>query len=318
MNSEPSRWSDLNPQWLEGSGIYRFGIACIAEVDDTAESIYRNWIESGRHGGLAYMEKYAEIRHDPTKLLDGAQSIICCAFPYYFPISRPAGALRIARYALGCDYHTVVRQRLETVAQRIRETIGGETRVCVDTAPLRERYWAVRSGLGFIGLNNQLILPGAGSYFFLGEILTTAALRPTPPLKIDRCASCGICVSKCPAGALNADGQCNASRCLSYLTIEHRGEFPPGTDLHGCFYGCDRCAEVCPHNGNPKVSDIEEFRPNPDLMTLTRDDILTMQPDRYAALFRNSPIKRAKLAGLQRNAAALTPDADFGLYAKKE
>lgn len=318
MSSKTSQWSDFNPQLLDGSGIYRFGIACISEVDDNAEKIYRQWIESGRHGGLAYMEKYAEIRHDPAKLLDGARSIICCAFPYYYPIKRPDGALRIARYALGRDYHKIVRQRLETVARRLRESFGGETRVCVDTAPLRERYWAVRSGLGFVGINNHLILPDAGSYFFLGEILTTAALRPTPPLKIDHCGSCGLCVRECPAGALNADGQCNVARCLSYLTIEHRGEFPPETDLHGCFYGCDRCAEVCPHNRNPKESDIEDFRPNPDLLTLTRDEILTMQPDRYAILFRDSPIKRAKLAGLRRNASAIPPSSNFGLYAKKE
>lgn len=309
MNSEQYPWSEFDPAWLNGSGATDYGIADLTEIDCEAEQIYRNWIANGNNGSMAYLENYPEIRHDPRRLLDGAKSIVCCAFPYFYPISRKEGALKIARYALGRDYHDIIRRRLDVVAKKIQACYGCATRVCVDTAPLRERYWAVKSGLGFIGLNNHLILPGKGSFFFLGEILTTVRLKPTtPPVTRNHCGNCGICVKACPAGALNGAGSCDASRCLSYLTIEHRGEFPPGTDLHGCFYGCDRCAEVCPHNANPTESDIEEFRPRTELLTLTRADILDMQPDRYATLFRGSPIKRAKLAGLRRNASRLPPD----------
>lgn len=279
-----------------------YGIADAEAVDSGAREIYTRWTEEKRHGTMNYMERYGEVRDDPRQLLDGAQSIICCAFPYHTPTEHDENALKIARYAMGKDYHDVVRARLEAMAEAIRTIFGGNTRVCVDTAPLRERYWAVQSGLGFIGLNNQLIVPGAGSYFFLGEILTTERFRPTEKKKTTICEECGRCVKACPAGALDGRGGCDTSRCLSYLTIEYRGEFREDTDLHGWFYGCDRCAEVCPHNSNPSPCTIDEFRPNPRLLHLTADEILAMDHEEYATLFRGSAMKRAKLSGLQRNA----------------
>ncbi len=191
MNSTLSPWNELPARLLRSVGVYRHGIASLRQVDDQALRQYTDWLSRGMHAGMDYLERYPDIRRDPRMLLDGATTVISCAFPYFTPISRTHGTANIALYALGTDYHEVVRNRLEQAAEAIRDTFGGQTRVCVDTAPLRERYWALHSGLGFIGTNNHLIIPGAGSYFFLGEILTTAPFRPTPPLPVTDCGRCG-------------------------------------------------------------------------------------------------------------------------------
>ena len=314
MSSADYQWNDIDAERVFDSiGVFRYGIAEATAVDSESVEIYDHWLSDGHHADMEYLTRYRDVRSNPQLLLEGATTVICCAFPYYTPIKRTSGALKIARYALGADYHDVVRRRLETAATRIRDIYGGETRVCVDTAPLRERYWAERTGLGFIGNNNHLIIPGAGSYFFLGEILTTAKFRPTKAsTEISKaktaCGTCKRCVKACPTGALNKDGVCDARKCLSYITIEHRGDFAEGTKLYDTFYGCDRCAEACPHNDNPTESEIAEFKPRERLLSLAAEDMLNMSQECYAELFRGSAMKRAKLAGLQRNARQIVKE----------
>lgn len=304
------------------------GAAAIAIVDaapvdeETVERTDR-WLADGSHGTMAYLEKYRQIRNDPRLLLDGAQSLICVAFPYYDPLPQDADALNIALFARGDDYHEVVSRRLKMLATFIKEKIGGETRACVDTAPLRERYWAERAGLGFIGRNDCLIMPGAGSFFFIGVILTTVKFRETamllgaedkigdeigavrmPDLDLARmaCRNCGRCVKACPVGAIAPEGfRIDARRCIAYLTIEHRGDFPEDTDLHGHFYGCDECQKVCPHNAFPPVTTIQELKPRPSVRSLTAEKMENMTQEEFSEFFRRSPMKRAKLAGLLRN-----------------
>ena len=187
----------------------------------------------------------------------------------------------------------------------MEEATGCATRVCVDTAPLRERYWASKCGVGFRGLNGHLIVPGKGSYMLLGEILATAPLPSTPALDRD-CGLCRRCVAACPAGALRPDGTVDARRCLSYLTIEHRGALPEGTDLHGRLYGCDACAMACPHNACSTAPEtLPELRPRAAVAALTAREAAVMTQEQFSAIFTHSAIKRAKLAGLQRNACAL-------------
>lgn len=300
MNSTPSRCSEADlAEAITAAGVYCYGVAEAAPVEQDHIRAYTDFIASGRHGSMHYLERYADLRSDPRTLLPGASSVISCAISYYTPGAEPT--MRIARYARGADYHTVVRERLEQVARYIRQHYGGETRVCTDTAPIFERYWAVKAGVGFIGRNHQLIIPGAGSYFFLGEILTTAHMPASKPCA-DGCSGCGRCSSACPTGALAPDGTFDARRCLSYLTIEHRGELPPGTNLHHTFYGCDRCAEACPHNATPPATTIEDFQPREAVMTLTPEDMMAMDHARYAETFRGSAMKRAKIDGLKRNA----------------
>ena len=210
-----------------------------------------------------------------------------------------------ADYALGLDYHEVIRRRLSAAAAEITARLGGETRICVDTAPIRERYWAAASGLGFIGLNGQLIVDGIGPKVFLAEILWTVAVTPDRPTGRQSCGGCGACVRACPGKAL--DGRCgvDARRCLSYLTIEYRGELPDDLRLDGRIYGCDVCQDVCPHNRRDAATTIDEFRPSAELQALTADDILKMEPQDFSRVFSHSAIKRTKLTGLQRNALSL-------------
>ena len=287
------------------AGVTAFGVADCGPIDSTDAAVFDNWIARGMHAGMDYMERHADLRRDPQSLLPGCRSVVSCAIAYDCGVHHPG----IATYALGNDYHEVVRRNLERVAAFIRETIGGETRVCVDTAPLRERYWAVRAGVGFMGINGHLIVPGAGCACFLGEILTTVRIEPTRPLdqtRCDqtRCEECGACVKACPTGALRGDGSVDARRCLSYLTIEHRGDFPTGTDLHGRLYGCDACVRACPHN-RAGLCTVDELQPRPEVMEVTADMAAVMTQEDFSRRFSHSAIKRAKLAGLHRNAAAL-------------
>lgn len=248
---------------------------------------------------MEYLNRYHDVRRSPGLLLPGARSIIAAAFPYYTdePVSLP-----IALYARGRDYHLVVRERLTDVAAML----PGASRVCVDTAPLRERYWAARLGLGFIGRNNQLIIPGRGSYFFLGFIITEAEIPASSSLQAppaDGCGDCRRCVDSCPGRCLSADGRAlDARTCLSYLTIEHRGPLPGRIPV---LYGCDVCQRVCPHNAEPRVTSIADFHPSPELASLTARQVADMTPEQFSAFFRHSAIKRTKISGLQRNLSAL-------------
>lgn len=300
---------------LKDAGVFKSGIARVEAVDAATVTGYDRWLSEGMNGEMAYLEKYHDIRSNPALLLPGARSVVSCAFNYWWgSVDSP---LRWASYALGDDYHDVVRGRLQSVADAITTETGAECRVCVDTAPILERYWAVRSGVGFIGLNQQLIIPGAGTHFFLGEIITTLDLVPDAPCMLT-CGECRRCLRACPGGALRENNEApgnqtaeitlDSRRCLSYLTIEYRGEFPEGTRPGKHIYGCDVCQEVCPHNSNAPLSDIEEFRPRAAILRLNTDAILEMRQEDFSAIFRKSAIKRTKLAGLRRNARAIAAE----------
>lgn len=271
---------------------------CDEVVEADAVEQFRAWLQAGKHGSMSYLEKYSDLRTDPKTLLDGARSMVCVAFPYFTdePIKLP-----ISLYARGRDYHEEVRERLLEYAKLLPP---GEVRVCVDTAPLRERYWAARAGLGFIGRNNQLIIPGLGSYFFLGFILTTAEL-PAEVSGIehgaDGCGTCRKCVDSCPGRCIPADGSAIDARCcLSYITIEHRGPLPEELQLP-TLYGCDVCQRVCPYNRSCRPTNIAAFHPSQQLAELTAAEVAELTPERFREIFRHSAIKRTKLDGLKRN-----------------
>ncbi len=293
-------------EWLRQiaaeAGAAACGVARVTAVSAEAQRQYADWIAAGRHAGMDYLTRYPDVRTDPELLLPGARTMIVCAFGYH--TSEPL-QISLALYARGRDYHEVVRERLSAMASRLTADYGGDTRVCVDTAPLRERYWATRAGLGFIGLNNQLIVPGIGSYVFIGTILWTGHADPTPAPAAD-CDRCGRCIAACPARALHSDGSgVDARRCLSYLTIEHRGPLPEGTDLCGHLYGCDECQRVCPHNAAATDTPIADFHPSAALRALTPAEVPELTPERFSAIFRHSAVRRTKLAGLLRNFAAI-------------
>lgn len=284
---------------MHRAGAFRSGVCHAYPVAPEWQQSYTYWIAAGMHAGMDYLDRYHHVRHNPSFLLQDARSLVVGAFPYFHPECRQNAS--IAPYAMGSDYHTVLRSRLEDAAREIREIFGGETRVCVDTAPLRERYWAQKCGLGAIGMNGHLIVPGAGSYFFIGTIICTAQLTPTEPLAENPCTECGACVKACPGKAIGTGGKVDARRCISYLTIEHRGDLPEGTDLNGSIYGCDICAQVCPLNADAPRG-LPEFQPRPALLALTPQKAAELTQQQFTELFRNSPVKRTKLSGLTRNA----------------
>jgi epoxyqueuosine reductase len=307
---------------IREAGACSVGIARLRPVSPEVMEAYQRWLAAGNHAGMTYLANNLEIRRNPALLLANGEdpapggSIISIAFPYFSGNPYQPGKLRFARYALGDDYHEALRTRLRPIAERITADTGCEARICVDTAPILERYWAQQAGLGFIGKNHQLIIPNIGSHIFLAEIVTRASFTPNAPSSAT-CLNCSACLRACPNHGINeslsaspAGAACSttlfdARRCNSYLTIEHRGELPANLRLPaGRLYGCDLCLEACPLAQGP-VAALPEFEPREALLSLSLEELLSLTPERYALLFRHSPIKRAKLAGLLRNARAL-------------
>lgn len=307
-------------QMLTDAGACAVAFAPLQPVDHHAWESYSRWIATGRHASMAYLANHSEIRRNPALLLDdGPQpggTVVCAAFAYASDVTFRPGALRIARYALGDDYHEVLRRRLQPVADAILAATGHPARICVDSAPILERYWAVQSGLGFTGRNRQLIIPGIGSHVFLAELVTRAEFTPYGTPMDRQCPEgCDRCMRACPNGALVVSNRMtetcgfDARRCLSFQTIENRGEIDADLTVpRGRFYGCDICLEACPlSRPSRRVTVLPEFRPREPLLSLTAATVTALTPAAYSLLFRHSPIRRAKLAGLLRNLRALNP-----------
>ena len=300
MNSKSYPCSNDLQAKASDLGFVRIGIAKASEVPQSILDYYKTWIDNGCHGEMAYMERYEEVRRNPQLLLDDAQSIIAVVANYHSPTKSQQDMPKWASYALGDDYHDVMREKLSQLASFIQEIWGGASRICVDTAPIFERYWAQQAGVGFIGRNSMLIVPEIGSYVFIGIILSTVKFQPNEPCTLN-CIGCNACIRHCPGKAISLNGSVDARRCHSYLTIEYRGELPEELNLNGKIYGCDMCQSVCPHNLNAPITKITEFLPRQEILDLTHDDINTMTQEEFSRIFRRSAIKRTKLTGLQRN-----------------
>lgn len=281
-------------------GAVACGMAQAETVSPQDSRIYHLWLSEGGHGEMNYCKRYDSVRNDPRQLLDGAKTVISCAFSYFNERCDLRLSNRISRYAWGDDYHYVVKSRLNKLAEFITANYGGECRVTVDTAPIRERYWAVQSGIGFTGLNGQLIVPKAGSYCFLGEVLWTGEVPPDSPCALN-CGSCMACVKACPGKALDGTGRCNSTKCISYLTIEHRSDLPPQANLCCSIYGCDICQKVCPHNRDILPTSLPELKAINPILECDEDEILGMTSSHYRSLTRHSAMQRVPLAQLIRN-----------------
>lgn len=297
------------------TGASDVGFAAASEVDAQFLSQYADWLSRGDNATMEYMERHAALRRHPALLLEGCRTVISLAFPYYTPESytpeRRSEALpAIARYALSRDYHKALRKRLKPLCGFIENNYGGATRTCVDTAPLPERYWALKSGIGRAGMNGCVITERGGSYVFLAEILTTLEIEPDIPQN-ETCLRCGACVRTCPTKALRADGTIDARRCLSYLTIEHRGLLSPeqqkilaSPEGRDTLYGCDRCQQCCPHNRGIAPEVIPDFKPRADIRALTAADIAGMTEQDWDLLTRGSAMRRADFPAMQAHARA--------------
>ena len=259
------------------------------------------WLEAGHAASMSYLARGRDDRLDPTRLLPGAQSVVTVALSY-----KPAGDepswRGVAAYARGRDYHDVLRERLATLAEFLRDNAAAEARVAVDTSAVLERDLAARAGLGWIGKNTNLLAPDLGSLFFIGVVLTTAALAFDDALP-DRCGTCTACLDACPTRAFVAPYVLDARRCISYLTIEHRGDLDEAlrSEIGEWLFGCDVCQDVCPWNTKAAVSREASFAPAGALASPA--ELLALGPDAFRARFRGSAMTRAKRAGLLRNAA---------------
>ena len=284
------------------------GIAAAAPVASHVAEAYRRWIAARGHADMSYLADNIEKRLDPTLLLPGARSIIVVALNYAPERQLPDGEPQLAAYALGKDYHDVLKQRLRLLMGHADIfDPQAEHKIATDTVPILERYWAVQAGLGFIGRNHQLIIPRAGSMFFLGEIVTTmVASSYDEPCRLS-CGSCMKCIENCPTHALTGH-DFYSERCLSYQTIENRGPLSDEAARHigNVIYGCDRCQQVCPWNRFATPTSIPELQPSEDLLQMRRDDWQQLSIEKYRALFRGSAVKRAKYEGLMRNIRALS------------
>lgn len=285
---------------LLSAGAVKVGFAKVEPVDDDAYRRFSSWLEQSHHAEMQYMENYPEIRRDPRLLLEGAKTVISVAFNYYPQKMRNSEYPYIAMYAYGRDYHDVIRQRLGQVCERIKADYGADCRVCVDTAPILERYWAWRAGMGYQGINGTFIIPGKGSYHFLSEIVTTLEIEPDTPIMSD-CGNCGRCLQACPLKAINGDCTIDASRCLSYLTIECRNDWELPSHIAPPLYGCDICQQVCHHNRRATPTELPEFAPTEEFLSLDYELLSAMSEEDFRRIFRHSAIKRTKHSGLRRN-----------------
>ena len=260
------------------------------------------WLETGKNGAMSWLGRHLDIRENPQKLLKGCQTLITLAYPYSLEKPCTPDGFTTARYTepKKIDYHDRLKQLVQSLTSLIVEHYPeGKTRICVDSAPILERSFAYASGMGFIGKNNMLIIPGHGSFLLLVELLTTALLpfSKAEPME-NQCGSCTLCLDACPTGALEKPFWLDASRCLSYLTIEHRGPVTSETvrKMGNCFYGCDVCQEVCPFN---KVG------LSRDLALPTTNEILAMQEKDFKVKFGKTAFARAGLEKVKENIRAV-------------
>lgn len=263
---------------------------------------FQDWLDRGYAGGMTYLARHAPLRADPRRVMPEVRSIIVVAARY----PAESKITPFSNYCRGRDYHTVLRSRLKRLAQKLAAAVPAQIvfRACVDSAPVLEREWAVRAGLGWIGRQGSLVNPEWGCTLFLGELFVNLELAPSLPGP-NRCGDCRRCVDACPTGAIQADGLVDARRCIAYLTIEHQGPIPEEVQplLGASLFGCDRCTSVCPYNRAGVDGVLPEFNPAGSSLP-TAEQCLLLGEDDFRQRFRGTAIYRSGLARLQRNAVA--------------
>lgn len=297
----PEELSAQIKQHAKELGFSACGITRARAVPDDVRHRFDEWTSAGMHGEMGYMTGNYEKRMDPTLLVEGCRSIIVVAQNYRTNICSPY----LSRYAQGKDYHKVVKDKLFLLLQHINRLTPTKGRAFCDSAPVLERYWAVQAGLGWCGKNRQLTIPHAGTHFFLGELFIDTETAYDTPYPTTHCGNCNACIENCPAQALSDKGL-DARRCLSYLTIEYRGTLPDGTGkkMGECFYGCDRCQSVCPHNRHDVTTDEEQLYPSKQLLSMRPEEWDRLTQEQFDAMFKQSAVQRCGYPQLMRNIRA--------------
>jgi len=290
-------------------GFSAIGISRAEHMVEEAQRL-EHWLSQGYHGQMSYMDNHFDKRVDPTKLVPGAKSVISLMYNYYNPtMQQDVDAPKISMYAYGHDYHKVVKDQLYEMIHRMREKIGQiKGRCFVDSAPVMERDWARRSGLGWIGKHTLLLSKQKGSYFFLAELIIDIDLEYDHPVA-DHCGQCTKCIDACPTDAISQEGYIlDASKCISYLTIELRDAIPTEFRPHmeGWVFGCDICQNVCPWNRFSVSHKEPAFEPKDKMLTMKRGDWIELTADVFGQLFAGTAVERTKFSGLRRNIDFIT------------
>lgn len=280
------------------------GIAKAVILNEDARRLEK-WLKQDLHGGMEYMERHFDLRIDPQKLVPGAKSVITILKNYYPSEEQTINSPRISKYAWGNDYHEVIRNHLKQFLDELRTEFGDiQGRGFVDSAPVLERSWATRSGAGWIGKNGNLITKHSGSFFFIATLIVDLELSYDDPFTKDFCGTCTKCIDACPTDAILDNKTIDGSKCISYFTIELKDALIPN-EMKGKFdnwmFGCDTCQDVCPWNRFSKPHHEKEFDPIPAILNLSTKEWELMSEDVFKQVFRNSPLKRSKFKGIQRN-----------------
>jgi epoxyqueuosine reductase len=292
-------------------GFFYCGFSKAGFLQEEAPKL-ENWLNNNRQGKMSYMENHFDKRLDPRKLVPGSKSVISLLFNYATKEhQKDPSAPKVSKYAFGEDYHLVVKEKLFQLFEFLNETIGDvEGRAFVDSAPVMDKAWAKKSGLGWIGKNSNLIHPKEGSFFFIAELITDLEFDQDPVMK-DYCGTCTKCIDQCPTDAIVEPYVVDGSKCISYLTIELKDELLPSEfkgKMDNWAFGCDVCQDVCPWNRFSKPHQEERFL-NPKLLDFTKKDWMDLNEETYRELLKRSPIKRAKFKGLKRNLLFVNPTA---------
>lgn len=280
------------------------GIAKAEHLDEDARRL-ENWLGNGLNGSMTYMANYFDLRTNPEKLVPGAKTVITLLLNYFPEKQQNIEAPQISKYAYGNDYHEVIKSKLKTFLQLLKDNIGDiHGRGFTDSAPVLERSWAVKSGLGWVGKNGNLITKTTGSYFFIATLITDLELEADNPFIKDYCGSCTRCIDNCPTDAILPDKVIDGSKCISYFTIELKDLLIPEA-MKGKFenkmFGCDICQDVCPWNRFSKPNQEIEFTPLDEILNFSKTDWEELTEESFKIIFKKSPLKRSKFQGIKRN-----------------
>lgn len=303
MSTLPEKYSTLIKAKAQKFGFQSCGISKAGFLEDDAKPL-EAWLQKNYHGEMSYMENHFDKRLNPTLLVEGSKSVISLSYNYY-PDEKLSAIdnFKISKYAYGEDYHEIIKGILQELVAELKEEIGDfHCRVFTDSAPILERSWARKSGIGWVGKNANLITKQSGSFYFLAEIICDLDLSEDEPTT-DHCGTCRKCMDACPTEAIVSDKIIDGSKCISYATIELKNEIPESfkNKMEDWMFGCDICQDVCPWNRFSVPHHQEKFKPNHHLKNYTKQDWQELSQEIFSEIFRKSPVKRTKFAGLKRN-----------------
>ncbi len=304
MYNQAAKYSALIKQEALRLGFMACGISKAEFLESEAPRL-ENWLKNNHHGEMAYMENYFDKRLDPRLLVDNAKSVVSLTLNYFTDEKQvDPNAPRISKYAFGEDYHSVIKEKLKELMAFVNDEIGEVAGRCfVDSAPVMDKAWAQKSGLGWRGKNSNLISKETGSFFFLAELIIDLELDYDSPFVADHCGSCTRCIDACPTDAIIAPYVVDGSKCISYLTIELKNEIPIAfkDKMENWMFGCDICQDVCPWNRFATPHQESAFNPTGELLQFTKQDLVEMTDDVFKKVFKGSAVKRTKFNGLKRN-----------------